>query len=191
MEKNDASNCCKLSCLSSEQRGLCLWHSRYRPAWFMKTLHVLIKCIGVKHIELGSTGHGGRDAADKVVEYLKAGYSTHINPDGPRGPVHKVKKGVLHMAQKSGKPIIPLRIETPTCWTIKNTWDQKRIPLPFSKIRVIYGKPIFVQEVNEASERLHGNGDVESASPNKKRLREAENAIEMCHVNSVCDAKGT
>jgi lysophospholipid acyltransferase (LPLAT)-like uncharacterized protein len=125
------------------------------PAWFMKPIHVLIKLVGVKGLVLGSTGHGGQEAADQLAAYLKQGYSTLITPDGPHGPPRVLKKGVLHLALQSEVPIVPLRIKTPYCLTLP-TWDRKRFPLPSSRIQVIYGEPISVTEQNfeEAGRKL-------------------------------------
>lgn len=121
------------------------------PAWHMRHIHILLCWIGCKRIYLGSTGYGGREAADKVVQDLKEGESTFINPDGPYGPSKVLRKGVLHMSLQSQVPILPVRFETPRQWTLKD-WDRKRFPYPFSSIRIIYEAPVFVTESNfEAS----------------------------------------
>ena len=41
------------------------------PLWYMKPIHVLLRLIGVKKLVLGSTGHGGRQAAEELAEYLR------------------------------------------------------------------------------------------------------------------------
>lgn len=126
------------------------------PAWYMKPIHVAIALVGVKGLVLGSTGHDGQEAAARLVESLKEGNSTLMMPDGPAGPPKVLKKGVLHMALQSGIPIVPLRIFTPRQIVLKKTWERKRVPLPFSTIRVIYGEPIPVTEADfeEAATRL-------------------------------------
>ncbi len=40
------------------------------PAWYTKPVAVLLLLIGVQRLVLGSTGHGGRRAADEIVTYL-------------------------------------------------------------------------------------------------------------------------
>ena len=50
------------------------------PLWYMKPIHVVLGCIGVERIVLGSTGYHGREAARTLVEYLRAGYSTALSP---------------------------------------------------------------------------------------------------------------
>jgi lysophospholipid acyltransferase (LPLAT)-like uncharacterized protein len=113
------------------------------PAWYTKPVGVLLNLIGVRQLVLGSTGNGGRRAADELVAYLKAGYSTLIAPDGPSGPARTMKKGVLHMALQSGVPIVPLRVAATRSFRSKS-WDRKMQPLPFSTIHVVVGAPMLV-----------------------------------------------
>jgi lysophospholipid acyltransferase (LPLAT)-like uncharacterized protein len=114
------------------------------PAWYTKPIHVLLALIGVRRPVLGSTGHGGRRAAEELVTYLKEGYSTVIAPDGPSGPARTLKKGVLHMALQSGVPIVPLRISASRYHLRSKSWDLKMQPLPFSTIHVVVGAPMLV-----------------------------------------------
>lgn len=58
-----------------------------------------------------------------------------IAPDGPSGPARVLKKGVLQLALKSGTPIVPLTI-TASRFIAWPSWDSKRFPLPFNRIRV-------------------------------------------------------
>jgi len=68
--------------------------------------------------------------------------------DGPRGPVFKVKPGIISFAAKTGYPIIPVTTDATFKITIK-TWDKCIIPLPFSKIVIVYGSPIYVRDEKE------------------------------------------
>lgn len=125
------------------------------PLWFMKPIHYSLGFMGVKKLALGSSGNSGKEALQDVVEHLKRGYSTVINPDGPRGPVKVIKPGVLMMAEDSGLPIIPVQFSASREFKL-NTWDKKRNAFPFSKVMVKYGKPIFVKkgELEKAKEVL-------------------------------------
>jgi lysophospholipid acyltransferase (LPLAT)-like uncharacterized protein len=113
------------------------------PVWYMKPIHVLLGLMGVKKIVLGSTGHSGRDAADLLVDYLRLGYSTVINPDGPNGPPFVLKKGILHLSLKSNVPVVPLRLSSSSFREL-NTWDRKKFSRPFSTIKLEIGDPIYV-----------------------------------------------
>ena len=113
------------------------------PMLFMKPIHVLVKLMGLTEMAYGSSGNSGKAALQRVNTQLKNGYSTMINPDGPAGPIKKLKVGVLLMAKETGVPIIPVTMDASPKW-VMNTWDKKKQPLPFSKIRIEYHKPIYI-----------------------------------------------
>jgi len=117
------------------------------PGWLNKHMHVAVRMFGVEKVVLGSTGHGGRAAADEITEYLREGYSTVVFPD--------LKDGVLHMSLKSGVPIAPIRFWVSRYMELKG-WDRKRFPYPFTRIRAEFDEPIQVTEDNfdEAREAL-------------------------------------
>ena len=124
------------------------------PGWLNKHMHVVVRLFGVK-VVLGSTGYGGRAAADEIVEYLRDGYSTVVFPDAPRGPPYELKDGVLHMSLQSSVPIAPIRFRVSRFVRLSG-WDRKRLPMPFARIRAEFKDPIQVTEANfdEARERL-------------------------------------
>jgi lysophospholipid acyltransferase (LPLAT)-like uncharacterized protein len=142
----------------------CLWHGSWfpwfatfvlahdrhvlmqHPAAFTKPVHVVLRLMGIR-ILLGSGGEEGRQAAERLVDHLRGGWSTAISPDGPAGPAGVMKKGVLHIALQSGVPVIPVRFVVSRGVNIPS-WDGKRAPLPFSRITVIYGEPVIVTEEN-------------------------------------------
>ena len=64
-----------------------------------------------------------------------------ITVDGPFGPQHEVKAGVVSYAQSRKVPILPIAAVADRYWELKS-WDRQRIPKPFSKVRVLYGAPI-------------------------------------------------
>jgi lysophospholipid acyltransferase (LPLAT)-like uncharacterized protein len=115
------------------------------PAWLVKHVHIVVRLVGVEKLVFGSTGHGGRAAAESIVEYLKRGYSTVLMPDGPRGPAMVLKDGAFHISQQSGVPIVPLRFVI-SRYIRARDWDRKEWPLPFSTIRVEFGAPVHVTE---------------------------------------------
>ena len=106
-----------------------------------------MRLCGIDRVVLGSTGHGGRAAAEQLVRELRDGRSTGIAPDGPGGPARVPKRGVFHIAAQTGLPIVPLRFTLSRAWHLP-TWDRKRLPQPFSTIHVRFGEPIYVDERN-------------------------------------------
>ncbi|MFU8893962.1 MAG: lysophospholipid acyltransferase family protein [Luteolibacter sp.] len=74
---------------------------------------------------------------------MRAGSDTCITPDGPKGPRHVCQPGVIKLAQTTGSPIIPIRCGFSSMRRL-NTWDRFILPLPFSAVRVCFGKPMLV-----------------------------------------------
>jgi hypothetical protein len=103
--------------------------------------------MGVKKIILGSTGHSGREAAERLADHLRQGYSTVLNPDGPHGPAFVLKKGILHLSLKSGVPVVAVRFLSSSFRELR-TWDRKKLSYPFSKIKMEIGDPIQITNEN-------------------------------------------
>jgi lysophospholipid acyltransferase (LPLAT)-like uncharacterized protein len=81
-------------------------------------------------------GHRSRHKALlQMIQALKKRVILIITPDGPRGPKHEVKAGVIFSAQQSEAPIVAMRWLASSAWKLK-TWDQLTIPKPFSKVTI-------------------------------------------------------
>lgn len=76
-------------------------------------------------------------------DYLSEGWSTIISPDGPSGPARTLKKGVLHIALESQVPIVPVQLRAERALRLPS-WDRKPIPLPLSRISVVFDEPVTV-----------------------------------------------
>jgi lysophospholipid acyltransferase (LPLAT)-like uncharacterized protein len=77
-----------------------------------------------------------------LAKLVKQGYSAGTPVDGPKGPIYKVKPGMLFLAQKSGKLMIPVGGAYSKCWTFEKSWDKFQFPKPFSKVVCIEGDPM-------------------------------------------------
>ena len=91
----------------------------------------------------GSSSRRGAAALIALKGELDAGSDVAVTPDGPRGPRYKLGPGVVFLAQQTGAGILPIRIEYSRVVRLKS-WDRFMIPLPFSKVRVIFDNLIFV-----------------------------------------------
>jgi lysophospholipid acyltransferase (LPLAT)-like uncharacterized protein len=131
-----------VSFIRSHRRHAWLQHS----AAYMKPIHIGLKLMGIR-VLLGSGGEEGRKAASDLVDLLRQGWSTVISPDGPHGPQGVMKRGVLHVALQSGVPILPVRFIASRTFALPS-WDKKPLPLPFSRVTVVFGEPITVTEGN-------------------------------------------
>ena len=94
----------------------------------------------------GSTSKGGLRALSRLIKTLRAENRPGvIIPDGPRGPRFKVQQGVILLAKKTGFPIVPATYSAQRM-KVFSSWDRFVLPFPFTKCRMIYGKPVYVPE---------------------------------------------
>ena len=87
----------------------------------------------------GSSSRRGATALRELNDLLAAGCDVIITPDGPRGPPYRLGQGIIFLAQKSGCPIMPIRVEYSRCVRLKS-WDRFIIPLPFSRVEITIEK---------------------------------------------------
>lgn len=56
----------------------------------------------------GSSTRGGAGALRALIKLGRSGRDVVVTPDGPKGPRHVAKLGVIHLAKATGLPIVPL-----------------------------------------------------------------------------------
>ena len=103
-----------------------------------------------------------------LIRQMRQGKSLYLNPDGPHGPTHEPKKGVVFIARKAGALIVPAGAFTATGFRIPR-WDRYVVPFPFSRVAVVLGEPMEVSpstDLEEARVAL------------RERLNEVERAAE-------------
>jgi len=91
----------------------------------------------------GSSRHGGDQA---VKQCLNAAVEHHISitPDGPRGPRHRLKDGIVFLASHSGRKILPVSARCRRYWRIPGKWTDMLLPQPFTQVLIRAGEPMTV-----------------------------------------------
>lgn len=92
----------------------------------------------------GSSSKGGARGLAALVKRVRAGIDAAFAVDGPKGPQGVVKPGVVLAARRTGGVVVP--IATAASWAIRfdRAWDRYVLPLPFSRVIVRRGEPIWV-----------------------------------------------
>ncbi len=142
---------------------LASWHGSLSiPVFILRKLH--LTCIvspsedgdilerflilsGCKVIR-GSRRKGGITALRRASEELKKGEILGITPDGPVGPARIPHRGILYLTSQ-GHPLIPVGVSARPAIRLR-TWDRHLLPLPFSRIVVSFGEPLYEGESLEA-----------------------------------------
>ena len=134
------------------------WHGRLLPLAYLRRNEGIVTLIsrsadgeylarllenwGFVNVR-GSSSRRGSEALRELVRQARRGHSLAITPDGPRGPMQKLKPGVLVAAQLAGVPVIPTTSTADHGWW-PGKWDRFLIPKPFASVRVRYGEPYFI-----------------------------------------------
>ena len=89
----------------------------------------------------GSSRRGGSKALWGTYKAIaRHGSSPIVVPDGPVGPRHELKPGVLMMARRSGAPLLMIGLAADRCWRLRS-WDRLIIPKPFARLTVCLATP--------------------------------------------------
>jgi len=115
-------------------RPICIMISRSRDGDFIADVVERIGWIPVR----GSSSRGGKQALRILVdEITRTRLAGHI-VDGPTGPPHVIKPGLISLAQSSGAVICPTYVLYENPW-IFNSWDRFMVPKPFSRVTIRFG----------------------------------------------------
>ena len=103
----------------------------------------VLRTFGIVPIR-GSSSNRGKDALKAAVSHVAGGNPLGLTVDGPRGPRGTCKRGICDIARRTGRPVVPL-VAVPLWRKEIRSWDRFQIPLPLSRLVVIYGEPIVVE----------------------------------------------
>ncbi len=95
------------------------------------------------HTPRGSSSRGGKEAMAAMISHLNQyGFGAHIL-DGPRGPMGRIKPGIIRMAHATGVRLVPFHVTADKAWFF-NSWDRFMLPRPFSKVCITFGDSILL-----------------------------------------------
>jgi 3-deoxy-D-manno-octulosonic-acid transferase len=109
---------------------------------------------------------GGAEAAHGLIASLREGFSIALTGDIPPGPARKCGLGIVMISSRSGRPIVPFAVATSRYRSV-NSWSRMTINLPFSKLGIVMGDPIYVPR----------EAGPEELEVNRKRVEAALNEV--------------
>jgi len=96
--------------------------------------------IGISSVR-GSSKRGASRALRELLDRVRD-LHVAITPDGPRGPRRQMKTGIIYLASRSGRIIIPTAYACRSAWRIRGSWTDMQLPMPFTRIHA-RGGPAF------------------------------------------------
>lgn len=100
-----------------------------------------VRLAGIQPVR-GSTSRGGMEAVREILSLPDLHLA--MTPDGPRGPRRQMKDGILYIASRSERPLVPAGMAAGNAWQIRGSWTDLTIPKPFSTAILIAGTPVVV-----------------------------------------------
>nr|WP_320051407.1 lysophospholipid acyltransferase family protein [uncultured Desulfuromonas sp.] len=88
----------------------------------------------------GSSSRGGSAAFKQLLRLARQPKDLVITPDGPRGPRHELKDGVVQLARMSGRAVVPMALVAGRGHRFAS-WDRFLLPYPFGRLVYAYGTP--------------------------------------------------
>ena len=104
----------------------------------------------------GSSTRGGRQAFRELLQLADEKFDLVVTPDGPKGPRHKLKDGVIQLARVSGRPVVPVAYVCSRGYRFRS-WDRFLFPYPFARAVYSCGQPQFFsrdESIDECRLRL-------------------------------------
>jgi lysophospholipid acyltransferase (LPLAT)-like uncharacterized protein len=130
-----------------------VWHDSILALMYLRTkIDVMIShhadgelvTQACKHLGVGVVrGSSTRGGAVALLEMIERSADRHllVTPDGPRGPRHVVRPGLVYLASVTGLPIVLLAVGFSRAWRLK-TWDRMTIPCLWSRTYGVVSEPI-------------------------------------------------
>jgi len=141
---------------NSSPRIWCIWHSRIAGTLMSRrrifpwrkgvvltsashdgaALAGVARVVGLEAVR-GSSSRRGSEALREMVQAVRKGLDVAVTPDGPRGPRYRLSSGLIKLAQVTRAPVMGVHVHYSRAIRLK-TWDRFVIPLPFSKLTIIF-----------------------------------------------------
>lgn len=142
------------------------WHQRFFGGFFLPQIFNWSPCIMVSQSKdgdfiskigqkigwipvRGSSTRGGKEALRVMIQGVSENRIGGHIVDGPTGPPHIVKPGLISLAMNTDAVISQGIVSYERAW-IFNSWDHFMMPKPFSKVLFRFGPIISVpKEIND------------------------------------------
>ena len=90
----------------------------------------------------------------EALRALADGYSLLLTADVPPLRGRFVSRGIIRLARLSGRPLVPVAVGSSNRSILERVWDRMQVNHPFSKVAVVGGEPLVVDDgIDDASAR--------------------------------------
>src|SRR5262245_15150618 len=111
----------------------------------------------------GSATRGWVGAVRGLLEAHARGEDLVMVPDGPRGPRHEAKDGVVQLARATALPVVAIGIAAAPARRL-STWDRMQLPPPFGRVALALSAPIVVERGESTGARARIQAALEATA---------------------------
>jgi hypothetical protein len=101
----------------------------------------------------GSSSRAGSGGLRALTRAVQDGATAVIPGDGPRGPRYLLKPGITRLSRLTGRPVNSFCLLPQHAWVLRS-WDALLVPKPFSRVVMVWGRPVAPPESSEAEEQV-------------------------------------
>ncbi len=89
----------------------------------------------------GSSSRGAVSGLLGLMKLIRKGYSSSFAVDGPKGPLHRAKPGVLETSKLVKAPIVCGAAAADRAWVFNKAWNKAFLPKPFARVVIVWLDP--------------------------------------------------
>jgi len=105
-----------------------------------RIMATLLRLLGAR-ISVGSSSRGGAGGLRGLIRLAREGHNCSFAVDGPRGPIYKLKPGVLEASRLLACPIYYACVSCDRAFHLHRSWNRAFLPKPFARLRIEWRGP--------------------------------------------------
>jgi lysophospholipid acyltransferase (LPLAT)-like uncharacterized protein len=90
----------------------------------------------------GSSNKRAAIGLKQLIRLAREGHVCSLAVDGPRGPIYKVKPGMLQISRLLDCPIYYPSISCDRAFHMHRSWDRGYVPKPFARVHIEWRGPV-------------------------------------------------
>jgi lysophospholipid acyltransferase (LPLAT)-like uncharacterized protein len=106
-----------------------------------RIMATLLRLLGAR-ISVGSSSRNGAAGLKGLIRLVRAGHNCSFAVDGPRGPIYKLKPGVLEASRLLECPIYYASVTCDRAYHLHRSWNHAFLPKPFARLQIEWRGPV-------------------------------------------------
>jgi len=106
-----------------------------------RIMATLLRLLGAR-ICVGSSSRSGASGLKGLIRLVRAGHNCSFAVDGPRGPIYKVKPGVLEVSRLLDCPVYYASVTCDRAYHLHRAWNHAFLPKPFARVVIEWRGPL-------------------------------------------------